>query len=105
MFHPLSCFELLNCFISSIKATVGEESSICANIQIIRNSANYTFRLPIFSFLLDKIDTRFELSVTTPLMIGHLQMTIGVPDTLGSSNDKFLTYWEVLTSSLPKACN
>ena len=50
----------------------------------------------IFSFLLDKIDTGFELSVTTPLMIGHLQMTIGVPDTLESSNDKFLTYWAVL---------
>src|SRR5262245_47377416 len=76
MFHPLSCLELLNCLISSVKATVGEHSTICANIQIIRNSANYTFWLSIFSFLLDKFDTGFELGVTTRLRITHRERTL-----------------------------
>jgi len=62
--------------ISSVKATVGEHSTICANIQIIRNSANYTFWLSIFSFLLDKFDTGFELGVTTPLRTTYRKWTL-----------------------------
>jgi len=47
-----------------LPATPWEQSSICASTVIIRNSANYPFKLLNFSFLLDKIDTWFEVSVT-----------------------------------------
>jgi hypothetical protein len=88
--------------ISSVKATLGEHSTICANIQIIRNSANYTFWLSIFSFLLDKFDTGFELGVTTPLKVRSPQMDLGGPETLEAARTNSSHIERFFTSLLPQ---
>lgn len=64
LISPPSYFELISFRPTSIAATDREQSSNCASMGIVSNSANCTLRQLNFTILLDKIDTRFETRVT-----------------------------------------